>query len=91
MEARGLSAAPSLSHVITQSLGQGPPARPDLRVLDVLPGDRFLLCSDGLSDVLEPSDIAGELTRRGAARALVRLAYDVGSLDNITALVVTAR
>ncbi len=91
MEARGLSAAPNLSHIVTQALGQGPPARPDVRVIDLRPGDRFLLCSDGLSDVLEPGDIAREVTRRGAARALVKLAYDAGSMDNITALVVSAR
>ncbi len=91
MEARGLSTARSIAHVITQALGQGPPARPDVEMIELEPGDRFLLCSDGLSDVLGPAAITRELTRRAPARALVRLAYETGSRDNITALVVTAR
>lgn len=92
MEAAGLSAGAHLSHVITQALGQGPAARPDLRVVDVLPGDRFLLCTDGLTDVMSLGEIADGLSRRrGVARALVDAAYDLGSMDNITALVVRAR
>lgn len=91
MEAAGLNAAPNLQHVITQAIGQGPAARPDLRAIDVMPGDRFLLCSDGLTDVLGPDEIAGTMGRRSPARALVELAYERGSMDNITALVVSAR
>lgn len=92
MEAAGLSVGPNLGHVITQALGQGPSAQPDLRVVDVLPGDRFLLCTDGVTDVLSPREIGDELSRRRSqARATVQSAYELGSMDNITAVVVRAR
>jgi serine/threonine protein phosphatase PrpC len=92
MEAAGLGAATHLGHIITQCLGQGPSARPDIAIVTVMPGDRFLLSSDGLHDVLTPDEIASELARpRDAAEALVEAAYNLGSYDNITALVVGAR
>lgn len=91
MEAAGMAPATHLSHVITQALGQGPDARPDVRIVDVLPGDRFLMCTDGLTDELDADEIAHELTRtRESAHALVNLAYEMGSLDNITCVVVRA-
>jgi protein phosphatase len=77
--------------VITQALGQGTDVRPALRIEEVLPGDRFLLCSDGLTDVLDDEAIAWTLTRNDdVAEALVDAAFDHDSSDNITAVVVTA-
>jgi serine/threonine protein phosphatase PrpC len=54
------------------------------------PGDVFLLCSDGLSEVLTPEAIAGMLAApaEAACRALVDAAYAAGSRDNISAVVV---
>ncbi len=81
----------SLRNIITQAVGQGPSVRPDLTLVDVLPGDRFLICSDGLSDVLSNTSIARGLSRsRDVAESLCRAAYEAGSADNITALVVHA-
>ncbi|HJL17884.1 MAG TPA: protein phosphatase 2C domain-containing protein [Sandaracinaceae bacterium LLY-WYZ-13_1] len=97
MESAGLAGLPPrtsfhFSNVITQALGQGPDVRPDVTLVSVLPGDRFLLCSDGVTDVLDEESIAWFLTRtEGTARELVEGAYDHGGLDNITAVVVTAR
>lgn len=80
-----------LKNIITQALGQGRTVVPDLTAVDLLPGDRFLLCSDGLSDVLDDEAIAWAMTsKQDVARALVDAAYAAGSHDNITALVVTA-
>lgn len=96
MEASGFQGLPPrrafhFSNIITQALGQGPDVKPDVRVEAILPGDRFLLCTDGLSDVLDEESAAWTLTRtEGVADALVQAAYDRGSSDNITALVVTA-
>jgi len=53
----------------------------------------FLLCSDGLSEVLEPAQIAVLLAASAetACRALVDAAYTAGSRDNISAVVVRVR
>ncbi|MCA9610044.1 MAG: serine/threonine-protein phosphatase [Myxococcales bacterium] len=95
MKTAGLGATEAdhfrLKNIITQALGQGRTVMPDLTAVEVLPGDRFLLCSDGLSDVLDDEAIAWAMTsKHDVARALVDAAYAAGSYDNITALVVTA-
>ena len=96
MESAGVPGLPPrrrfrLSNVITQALGQGPDAVPDLRVEEVLPGDRFLVATDGLTDVLDEEALAWLMTRtRGPAAALVDAAYHSGSQDNITAIVIAA-
>ncbi|MBM7515746.1 PP2C family protein-serine/threonine phosphatase [Nocardioides nitrophenolicus] len=63
---------------------------PDLLLLDLRSGDRLLLCSDGLTDVLSPAAIAlglGLDSRSMAADRLVLAALDGGSRDNVTAIV----
>jgi CRP-like cAMP-binding protein len=59
--------------------------------LDVLAGDRFLLCTDGLTEYAQDSDILklfGELPEEKLAQALIDHANAGGGKDNITALVV---
>lgn len=55
-------------------------------------GDDFLLCSDGLTDMVPEQEIAGRLASKGDARQiagdLIQAALDQGGTDNITALVV---
>jgi protein phosphatase len=67
------------------------PLRPQAEQLDPQPGDRYLLCSDGLSDVVPDAVIAEALTshddRQAAAHQLVELALDAGGPDNITVIV----
>ena len=68
------------------------PGGPDLDVidLDVAPGDRLLLCSDGLSDYLSPEHIGEVLAipdRDAAAQGLVEAALAVGTRDNVTVVV----
>ncbi len=82
-------------HELTQHLGIFPdelviqPAFTE--PLDLLPGDIFLLCSDGLTDMADDDAIAavlaGEGSPRKKARALVELALSGGGRDNVTALV----
>lgn len=65
--------------------------RPDILVLEVVPGDRFLVCSDGLTDMTDEDTIARLLATPDhdeAANALVQAALDGGGRDNITVLVV---
>ncbi|MBI1759209.1 MAG: serine/threonine-protein phosphatase [Actinobacteria bacterium] len=63
---------------------------PDLSVREVRPGDRYLLCSDGLTDVLS-NDTLHEALRtndpRAAADRLVELALRGGGPDNVTVIV----
>jgi serine/threonine protein phosphatase PrpC len=64
-------------------------AEPDLFYLDVEPGDRLMLCSDGCSGALTDEQIAehlGEGTVDSAALGLVQAALDHGSTDNVTVI-----
>jgi len=76
-------------HVVTRALGTTS-GDPELRVDEARIGDTFLLCSDGLSEVLEPAHIATRLAQPAAlgCRALVDDAFAAGSRDNISAVVV---
>lgn len=80
-----------LRNVITRSLGFQEDVEVDVRVMAIRRGDRFLLCSDGLSGYLEPHDIDGFLSAHGPAEASRRMmleACERGGDDNITAVVV---
>ena len=62
----------------------------------VLPGDTYLLCSDGLTDMVNDNDIQATLTEHDtdpdqAARELVRTANDNGGKDNISVILVKIR
>lgn len=80
------------SNALTRALGSHGSVEPETLILDILPDDVFLLCSDGLSHYV---DSPGELsTALGgddpsrAARELVDRANERGGRDNITAVVV---
>jgi protein phosphatase len=63
---------------------------PDLFVLELKPGDRLLLCSDGASGVLDAGRLADILSSGSpdyAAVELVRASLEAGSSDNVTCLV----
>jgi len=77
-------------NVITRSMGGMPEVEPDLITIRAQPGDRFLLCSDGLSGMVDDAEMA-ELLGAGspsiAAWNLIQRANHKGGRDNITALV----
>ena len=79
-------------NVITRSLGPEPVVNVDIEgPLPVLPGDIFLLCSDGLCGLLNDAEIgmiAGTLPPNEACRLLVNLANLRGGPDNITVIIV---
>ena len=63
----------------------------DIVDLEAVVGDRFMLCSDGVSDLVATDQIADALTEREPAQcvdALVSLALAAGGRDNITCIVV---
>jgi protein phosphatase len=79
-------------HVITRALG-GPRLEPaDYFVLTMADADRLLLCTDGVSGLVDDDRIASILTQspdpRDAADRLVAAALDAGGDDNATAVVV---
>lgn len=82
-------------NIITRSLGPHADVQIDLEgPFPLAVGDRFLVCSDGLSGQLKDTEIGAILTALSpdeAARALVDMANLRGGPDNITALVVEIR
>ena len=65
------------------------------RVVELCMGDRFLVCSDGVSDLLSHEEIRGRLTQEGApkptASVLVERALEMGGKDNTTCIVIDVR
>jgi serine/threonine protein phosphatase PrpC len=81
------------AHRITRALGIAPTIDVDLRPSeDVREGDRLLLCSDGLTDLVEDEELADWLGRTEPldtiADSLVQLANARGGHDNITVILV---
>ena len=78
--------------VITRALGTDPNMLADTYEIDASPGDRLLLCSDGLTSMLEAGMIAEILaeyrTPDTAAHMLVDSANDAGGHDNISVIVI---
>jgi serine/threonine protein phosphatase PrpC len=74
--------------IITRALGPEPEVEVDLQTVPVQAGDVFLICSDGLTTMLDDEKIAHILTRatslQNAVRALVDEANRAGGRDNIT-------
>jgi len=78
-------------HMITQALGIDREAAPDLMEHSVQRDDTFLLCSDGLTEMVGDRDISRILAGsapRDAARKLIEAANEQGGVDNITVVVV---
>jgi protein phosphatase len=79
-------------NVITNALGSFPQSRVDLVGLKVRPGDVFLICSDGLSGVLDDKVLSEMILTNPpepAVAKLVKLANEWGGPDNISAVVAT--
>jgi protein phosphatase len=80
-------------NLITRSIGTQPQVEPDIQKGTLLEGDSFLLCSDGLTDVLSDRDIFNVLSSASTnpqelSEILINAANTGGGPDNITAVVV---
>ncbi|MFG1998430.1 PP2C family protein-serine/threonine phosphatase [Spirillospora sp. NPDC048911] len=80
-----------LSHVLYRVLDGREDREPDLRLREARLGDRYLLCSDGLSGPVDAQTIYEVLTAEAepswAIQRLIQLARDAGGPDNITAVI----
>ncbi len=77
---------------ILRAIGTNAEVEVQVTPLDLQPGDRYLLCSDGLSGLVTDADIAevlGRMEPEDAARTLVQMANLAGGSDNITVQVVS--
>jgi PPM family protein phosphatase len=79
-------------NVVTRSLGTQPPPVPDIALRDPAVGERFLICSDGLTNELSDAEIGSLLAEiedpQQAADQLVEQAVQAGGRDNVTVIVV---
>jgi protein phosphatase len=83
-------------NLITRALGAEEDVEADNMVLPVQAGDRLLLCSDGLSDMVTENRIGAILKEHPEdpetpARKLISAALDAGGTDNVTVVVVDVR
>jgi serine/threonine protein phosphatase PrpC len=85
-------AVPGQAHRLLRCVGAGQEAEePDVSTSDLLPADRFLLCSDGVWSTVGSEQIAAQLARddpQAAAERLVELANAAGGPDNSTVVVI---
>lgn len=78
-------------NAVTRAVGIYASVEVDTLGFDILPGDTFLLCSDGLSGYLKDEEVGIFLSEKGGdriPRALIDTANNRGGKDNITAIVV---
>ena len=73
-------------NIVTRAVGTDPSLQVDLERLDKKAGDRWLLCTDGLTEYAQEADLkkALEMSLEEGADLLMRLALDGGGRDNIT-------
>jgi len=78
--------------VVTRALGSDPAPEPDVWMFPPVPGERFVICSDGLTNELTDAEIAAVLhtqpVAQHAADSLVHLAVEAGGRDNVTVVVI---
>jgi protein phosphatase len=79
-------------HVLSQCLGRRDLQKVDVQQMEVQPGDRLLICSDGLTeelnDALITSDLESSSKNEEAAVNLIEAAKEKGGRDNITVVIV---
>jgi protein phosphatase len=93
---KGMISAPEarthrLRHVLSQAVGTAPSLVPSLQTLELQAGDRLLLCTDGLTDMLSDQELLAGVTAhpadpQAACVELVRRANLKGGRDNISVI-----
>jgi protein phosphatase len=83
---------PAMRHVLTNGIGMGSDLAPSLAEETLVPGERWLLCTDGVHGYLDAAGIQaalGSASAQAAAEETVRRALAAGTADNATAVVLT--
>jgi protein phosphatase len=80
-------------NLVTKALGIDPTVEPEIHEYPTRPGDLYLLCSDGLCDMVDDEDISMTLQALGGnlklcAQQLVQMANDNGGRDNVSVILV---
>ncbi len=80
-------------NLVTRAVGIDAEVVPEIHMHEVQPGDIYLLCSDGLNDMLEDEDIESTLYAMQsnltlAAEQLIQMANDNGGRDNVSVILV---
>ncbi|HZR03725.1 MAG TPA: Stp1/IreP family PP2C-type Ser/Thr phosphatase [Burkholderiales bacterium] len=83
-------------NLVTRAVGIEPSVEAEINAFDVREGDTYLLCSDGLNDMVEDEDILLTLSSLQqnlplAANQLVQLANDNGGRDNVSVILVRVK
>ncbi|MBE0614779.1 MAG: Stp1/IreP family PP2C-type Ser/Thr phosphatase [Burkholderiales bacterium] len=83
----------SNKNLVTRAMGIDPAVEPEIHEYDTQPGDIYLLCSDGLSDMVNDEDIGMTLQALGAnlnlaVQQLVQMANDNGGRDNVSVILI---
>lgn len=79
------------SNVITRAIGVSPELYVDITAFDVQLGDTFLLCSDGLYNMVSVDDISDVLKSnpiQEGVTQLIQMAVDNGATDNVSVILV---
>ncbi|WAH35494.1 Stp1/IreP family PP2C-type Ser/Thr phosphatase [Alicyclobacillus dauci] len=88
-------------NIVTRSLGTEPRSMPDVNSVPWHPGDVILLCSDGLTNLVQDAELSQFLRRAQSSRdmadlglvvdEMINLALERGGSDNVTALIAVHR
>ncbi|MEO0442527.1 MAG: protein phosphatase 2C domain-containing protein [Pseudomonadota bacterium] len=81
----------SSAHILTKAIGINRHLKLELRCSAVKPGDRYLLCSDGLYGEAQAADLKLHLSQQSQTEALdglINVALERGGRDNITGIIV---
>jgi PPM family protein phosphatase len=83
-----------MKNVLSQAIGQGPPVSPEYHIRGLQQGEKVLLCSDGLWDMLTDEEIGSILIKhprpRDACARLIERANAAGGRDNVTVIIIPA-
>ena len=89
---KGVQEAVLFKHVLTRAIGTQREIRPQVETFPVHPQDRYLICSDGLSNYLSDEEIKQKMADtkdlEATSKDMVQLALDRGGADNITLILI---